>query len=76
MSDSVKKWHEMQEEKKFSFIDAQKKFDAIEDKPSLTDLMKSQAYSILVTYQEESILEAARILNLSRKADGEKNLDI
>ena len=74
MSDSVKKWHEMQEEKKFSFD--QKKIDAIEDEPTLTDLMKSQAYTILVTYQEESILEAARILSLSKNADGEKNLDI
>ena len=74
MSDSVKKWHEMQEEKKFSFD--QEKIDAIEDKPSLTSLMKSQAYTILVTYQEESILEAARILSLSKNADGEKNLDI
>ena len=74
MSDSVKKWHEMQEEKKSSFD--QEKIDAIEDKPSLTSLMKSQAYTILVTYQEESILEAARILSLSKKADGEKNLDI
>jgi len=74
MSDSVKKWHEMQEEKKFNFD--QEKIDALEDKPSLTGEMKAQAYAILVTYQEESILEAARILNLSRKADDEKNLDI
>lgn len=52
MSDSVSKWHEMQEERLF--------------KPYTNRLVseghKKQAYNILIEYPKEAILEAARIL--------------
>ena len=53
MSDSIKKWHEMNEETQEWHAKA-KKF--------ISEGHKEQAYRILVEYPEESILEAARIL--------------
>lgn len=52
MSDSISKWHEIQEDRLY--------------KPYTSKLVseghKRQAYSILVEYPREAILEAARIL--------------
>lgn len=56
MSDSVKKYFEMQEE---GIIEPT--FKRIENR-IVSEAHKKQAYNILVEYPEEAILEAARIL--------------
>ena len=75
MSDSVKKWHEMQEEVKDKKIyESPDGGDTVTERPFLGDIsdrivikkkekdIKKQAYNILVQYDEEAILKAAKIL--------------
>ncbi len=74
MSDSVKKWHEMQEELKDKKIyESPDKGDTITERPFLGDIsdrvtikqsskIKKQAYEILINYEEESIKKAYDIL--------------
>ena len=75
MSDSVKKWHEMQEEVKDKKIyESPAGGDTVTERPFLGDIserivikkkekdIKKQAYNILVQYDEEAILKAAKIL--------------
>ena len=75
MSDSVKKWHEMQEEVKDKKIyESPDGGDTVTARPFLGDIserivikkkekdIKKQAYNILVQYDEEAILKAAKIL--------------
>ena len=75
MSDSVKKWHEMQEEVKDKKIyESPDGGDTVTESPFLGDIserivikkkekdIKKQAYNILVQYDEEAILKAAKIL--------------
>ena len=74
MSDSVKKWHEMQEEVKDKKIyESPDGGDTVTERPFLGDIserivikkkekdIKKQAYNILVQYDEEAILKAAKI---------------
>lgn len=77
MSDSVTKWHEMQEEAQLKFIYespdggetvTRRPFgssiyerETIKE-PIISEGIKKQAYNILIEYSEEAILEAARIL--------------
>lgn len=56
MSDSVKKYFEMVEE---GLIEEK---DSAQPKLNLDESIKSKAYSILISYPSEAILEAARIL--------------
>lgn len=58
MSDSVSKWHDMQEEKYIKCI-----FES-SDRPILSEGTKQQAYSILVEFSKDAILEAARMLRV------------
>ena len=66
MSDSVKKWHEMQEDKKiYESPDGGK---TVFERPlrvpnELTDDEKKEAYKVLAYYESNVILYAARILN-------------
>lgn len=65
MSDSVKKYFEMVED---GLIDPQ---ETMPKRPNIDDYIisegaKKEAYTILSTYREESILEAARILKRAR----------
>lgn len=53
MSDSVKKWHEMNEVK----------FEKAPSAAKLTDDQKKEAYKVLAYYDAEVILFAAKILN-------------
>lgn len=65
MSDSITKWHEMQEEKKiFESPDGGKtiKSRPIVEPKSLTEEQKKEAYKILAYYEKEVIEYAARIL--------------
>lgn len=77
MSDSVTKWHEMQEDKQLKFIYespdggetiTRRPFgSSIYEKetikePIISEGVKKQAYNILIEFPEEAILEAARIL--------------
>lgn len=73
MSDSVTKWHDMQEEKSINYIyESPDKGKTVTRRPFGEDVSKrelivseghkKQAYNILVEYPEEAILEAARIL--------------
>lgn len=78
MSDSVTKWHDMQEEKSINYIYespdkgltvTRRPFgsndsarEVITKPPYLSEGHKKLAYNILVEYPKESILEAARIL--------------
>ena len=75
MSDSVKKWHEMQEEVKDKKIyESPDGGDTVTERPFLGDIserivikkkekdIKKQAYNILVQYDEAAILKAAKIL--------------
>ena len=75
MSDSVKKWHEMQEEVKDKKIyESPDGGDTVTERPFLGYIserivikkkekdIKKQAYNILVQYDEEAILKAAKIL--------------
>ena len=77
MSDSVTKWHEMQEEKQLKFIyespdggetvtrrpfgSSVYERETIKE-PIISEGIKKQAYNILIKYPEEAIIEAARIL--------------
>lgn len=77
MSDSIKKWHEMQEDKAAKIFESpdggrtvtERPFGGdvsdrvVVSKPILSEGTKQAAYQILVEYSEEAILEAARILN-------------
>ena len=75
MSDSVKKWHEMQEELKDKKIyESQEGGDTVTERPFLGDIservvikkkekdIKKQAYNILIEYDEEAIKKAYAIL--------------
>lgn len=79
MSDSVSKWHDMQEEKYTRYIFespdggetvTRRPFGGdvstreVIKKPILSEGTKQQAYNILVEYSKEAILEAARILKV------------
>ena len=65
MSDSIKKWHEMQEDKKiYESPDGGK---TVFERPlrvpnELTDDEKKEAYKVLAYYESNVILYAARIL--------------
>lgn len=66
MSDSVKKWHEMQEEKKiYESPDGGKTIRSrkIVEPKSLTEEEKKEAYKILAFYDTKVILHAASIIN-------------
>ena len=60
MSDSVSKWHEMQEDK--GNIRLYKPYT----NRLISEGHKKQAYNILVEYPTEAILEAARIIESSK----------
>ena len=75
MSDSVKKWHEMQEEVKDKKIyESPDGGDTVTERPFLGDIserivikkkekdIKKQAYNILIEYDEEAIKKAYAIL--------------
>lgn len=75
MSDSVKKWHEMQEELKDKKIyESPDGGDTVTERPFLSDIservvikkkekdIKKQAYNILIEYDEEAIKKAYAIL--------------
>jgi len=75
MSDSVKKWHEMQEELKDKKIyESPDRGDTVTERPFLGDIservvirkkekkIKKQAYNILIEYDEEAIKQAYAIL--------------
>ena len=75
MSDSVKKWHEMQEALKDKKIYASPdNGDTVTERPFLGDIserviiqkkekkIKKQAYNILIEYDEEAIKQAYAIL--------------
>ena len=70
MSDSVKKWYEMQEDKKiYESPDGGK---TVRERPAvnldsfiLSDEEKKKAYQILCDYDKKVILHAARILKSS-----------
>lgn len=77
MSDSVSKWHEMQEEKETFIYESPDGGRTVTKRPFQGDISqreivrktrfgegtKKDAYKILIEYSEEAILEAARILN-------------
>jgi hypothetical protein len=77
MSDSVTKWYEMQEEKEAKIFESPDRGQTVTErplggdiservvikKPILSEGDKRDSYTILSIYSEESILEAARILN-------------
>jgi hypothetical protein len=77
MSDSVTKWYEMQEERQAKIFESPDGGQTVTErpfggdiserevikKPILSEGDKRDAYTILSIYSEESILEAARILN-------------
>ena len=75
MSDSVKKWHEMQEELKDKKIyESPDGGDTVTERPFLGNIservvikkkekdIKKQAYNILIEYDEEAIKKAYAIL--------------
>ena len=75
MSDSVKKWHEMQEELKDKKIyESPDGGDTVTERPFLGDIservvikkkekdIKKQAFNILIEYDEEAIKKAYAIL--------------
>tara|TARA_B100001113_G_C21013667_1_gene580435 strand:- start:561 stop:800 length:240 start_codon:yes stop_codon:yes gene_type:complete len=75
MSDSVKKWHEMQEELKDKKIyESPDGGETVTERPFLGDIservvikkkendIKKQAYNILIEYDEEAIKKAYAIL--------------
>jgi len=78
MSDSISKWHEMQEEKTYIY-ESPDKGETVTRRPFGTSIYerevikqpiiseghKKQAYQILIDYPEQAILEAARILKNS-----------
>lgn len=90
MSDTIKKWHEMNEDKDYAAqvraLEKDRPYiyespdggltvtrrpfggdisdrEVIQKPPIVSEGHKKLAYSILIEYPEESILEAARILN-------------
>jgi hypothetical protein len=76
MSDSISKWHCMQEDTQPFIYESPDKGDTVTRRPLgagvdqrevirrplVSEGHKKQAYQILVEYPEEAILEAARIL--------------
>ena len=75
MSDSIKKWHEMQEDLKDKKIyESPDNGDTVTERPFLGDIserviiqkkekkIKKQAYNILIEYDEEAIKQAYAIL--------------
>ena len=63
MSDSVKKWHEMKEDK-FAAVESKKQD---KDHPErLTFEIKKQAYTLLTKYDEDVIRMANRILDIDK----------
>ena len=77
MSDSVTKWHEMQEQQTYIYESpdggetvTRRPFGGdvstreIIKEPILSEGTKQQAYNILVEYPKEAILEAARIIRV------------
>jgi hypothetical protein len=60
MSDSVTKWYEMQNEEQEKEVERVTSSSS----PILSEGIKSEAYTILITYHEDAILEAARILKV------------
>lgn len=79
MSDSISKWNEMQEEKYITYIfESPDKGQTVTRRPLggnnsekeiinrslVSEGYKKQAYQILIDYQKEAILEAARILKV------------
>ena len=80
MSDSIRKWHEMQEDKTAKIFESpdggktvtERPFGGdiservVISKPILSEGDKKSAYNILVEYSEASILEAARIVQSGR----------
>lgn len=58
MSDSVSKWHEMNEETQVWHA---------KSKAVVSEGHKRQAYNILVEYPEEAIFEAARIIRVGKQ---------
>lgn len=77
MSDSVTKWHEMQEDRELKIFESPDGGKTVTERPFGGDISqrviirkplivseghKKQAYQILIDYPEEAILEAARIL--------------
>lgn len=54
MSDTVTKWHEMQEENSSQHV---------VKTPQISESVRKQAYRILVEFHEEAIREANNILN-------------
>ena len=75
MSDSIKKWHEMQEELKDKKIyESPDGGETVTERPFLGDIserviikrkekdIKKQAYNILINYDEEAIKKAYKIL--------------
>ena len=78
MSDSIKKWKEMEEDRLiFESPDNGKTVTArpfgggiservIVSKKTVTDTDRKQAYAILLNYTEEAIMEAVRIINIGR----------
>lgn len=78
MSDSVTKWHEMQEDRELKIYESPDGGNTVTERPFGGDISqrttikspkfvseghKKQAYRILIEYPEQAILEAARILN-------------
>jgi len=64
MSDSVKKYYEMVED---GLIEEKEPTKPNINNYIVSEGAKQEAYTILVTYREESILEAARILKSGRQ---------
>lgn len=69
MSDSIKKWHEMQEDKPIS----RRLYPGdiiIKETPGVVDLsvsdVKKKAYTLLTKYDEEVILMAAKIIDIGQ----------
>jgi hypothetical protein len=77
MSDSITKWHEMQEDNSYIYESPDKgetvtrrtlgsgvdKRQVIQ-RPIVSEGHRKQAYQILVEYPQQAILEAARILKV------------
>jgi hypothetical protein len=78
MSDSISKWHEMQEEQTYIY-ESPDKGETVTRRPFGTSIYErqvikqpivsegnlKQAYQILIDYPKEAILEAARIIKIS-----------
>jgi len=77
MSDTVSKWHEMQENREVKIYESPDKGQTVTERPFggsiserkvikkstfISEGHKKQAYRILLEFPEESIIEAARIL--------------